>query len=395
MKVLVCHPGTQHAGQLAAMLQRQNLLGGFVTGFRVKPGSVLGKRLRLSGLRTLDASLSPSTRQVWSPELLAKAAQWAGWSGERLMRLRNGCFQKLVPKKAIAASDAVVGFDTASWILAKRTQEMGKPFILDRAAVHRSTRASIRVSFKSAGLAGQAIPSELSGIQDRVESDEIAMASRIVVASRFSERSLLDAGVAADKVAVIPYGVNWDWFAEGSNRPSAAGKLVFLFVGHVTKDKGVSVLLDAWKRLAASDAELWLAGGGDAKLIETAQATVGVRMLGKLGPDELRKAYRGASVFVFPTFCDGFGLVLLEAMSSGLPIIATANCAAPELTRDGVAGVVVPTGDAAALCAAMEDACSNRSAWSKRGAAAREIAKSNSWEAYGEKWVSLLREVVA
>lgn len=395
MKVLVCHPGTQHAGKLAAMLQRQDLLGGFVTGFRVKPGSILGKRLRLSGLRTLDASLSPSTRQVWSPELLAKAAQWAGWSGERLMRLRNGCFQRLVPKKAIASSDAVIGFDTASWILAKRTQELGKPFILDRAAIHRSTRAAIRSLFKAAGLAGQATPSEQGEVQDDVESDEIARASRIVVASRFSERSLLDAGVAPERIEVIPYGVNSDWFVDAESRDAAGEKLVFLFVGHLTMDKGVGVLLDAWKRMGATDAELWLAGSGDPAVVQSAMGMPGVRVLGKLGPDELRKAYQGASVFVFPTFCDGFGMVLLEAMSCGRPIIATPHCAAPELVEDGAAGVICPVGDAAAFAAAMADACANRSAWAKRAIAAREIAKKYSWEAYGKRWASLLREVVA
>jgi glycosyltransferase involved in cell wall biosynthesis len=223
----------------------------------------------------------------------------------------------------------------------------------------------------------------------------MALATRIVVASRFSERSLLDAGIPAEKIAVIPYGVNPNWFAGGTNGNGAGDRMVFLFVGHVTTGKGVGVLLDAWKRLGASDAELWLAGGGDSAVVQTAQSTPGVRVLGKLGPDELRKAYQGASVFVFPTFCDGFGMVLLEAMSSGLAIIATPNCAAPELVRDGAAGVIFPTGDPAALSAAMADACADRAAWEKRGAAAREIAMSYSWEAYGKRWADLLREVVA
>ena len=130
-------------------------------------------------------------------------------------------------------------------------------------------------------------------------------------------------------------------------------------------------------------------------MVQSAKSIPGVRVLGKLGPEELRKAYQGASVFVFPTFCDGFGMVLLEAMSSGLPIIATPHCAAPELVEDGAAGVICPVGDAEAFAAAMADACANRSVWVKRGVAAQEIAKSYSWEAYGEQWAALLREVVA
>ena len=159
-------------------------------------------------------------------------------------------------------------------------------------------------------------------------------------------------------------------------------------------EKGIAILLDAWKRLAPSDAELCLAGSGDAETITTARAIPGVRVLGKLAPEELRAIYQGASVFVFPTFYDGFGMVLLEAMASGLPILATSNCAAPDLIRDGAAGAIFPSGDPTALCAAMADVCANRAAWSQRGVAAREIARAYSWEAYGERWAALLREVV-
>lgn len=395
MKVIVCHPGTQHAGKLAAALKHEELLGRFFTGFRVRPDSMFGKWLRLSGLRALDESLTDCTRQIRAPELFAKAAQCLGSRGERLMRLRNGWFQRLIPSGAIASSDAVIGFDTSSWILAKRTKELRKPFILDRAAIPRSTRASIRAEFSQSGIGEEASESRPGDVQDELETEEMALSTRIVVASRFAERSVQDAGVAAEKITVIPYGVNWDWFAEGDNRAGASGKVVFLFVGLLKNEKGIGTLLAAWKQLGASNAELWLAGSGDADVVQSAQSVPGVRVLGKLGPDELRKTYQGASVFVFPTFHDGFGMVLLEAMSGGLPIIATPNCAAPELIQDGAAGVVCPAGDSEALCSAMADACANRSAWSKRGIAAREIAKTYSWDAYGKRWAALLREVVA
>ena len=391
---MVCHPGTQHAGRLAAALQHEAMLGRFFTGFRVRPDSMLGRRLRLSGLRALDESLTDCTTQIRSPELFAKLAQCLGSRGERLMRIRNGWFQRLIPRAAIASSDAVIGFDTASWVLAKRAREFRKPFVLDRAAVHRSTRASIRAEFRHSGLGQEASESRPGDIQDEIETEEMARSTRIVVASRFSERSVVNAGFSAGKVTVIPYGVNWSWFAEGGDRDGAGGKMVFLFVGILKNEKGVGVMVEAWKQLRAPDAELWLAGGGDDAVIEAARAVPGVRVLGKLGPDELRKAYRDASVFVFPTFYDGFGMVLLEAMSSGLPVIATPNCAAPDLIQNGAAGVVFPAGDPAALCSAMADACANRAAWAGRGMAAREIAKAHTWEAYGKRWATLLREVV-
>ncbi len=388
MNALVCHPGTQHAGKLAAQLRRENLLGTFFTGFRVRPDSFLGRRLRLSGLRALDESLVDCTRQIRLPELLAKLAQCLGWSGERLMRLRNAWFQKLIPERELAGCEAVIGFDTSSWILAKRAKKLGKPFFLDRAAIHRRTRAAIRASVDSG------ITAPAGDAQDAVETEEMESASRIIVASRFAERSVCEAGIAAEKIEVIPYGVDADSFSPGGKFDTGAGRIVFLFVGLLKKEKGILTLLAAWRQLAAPGAELWLAGSGDADVIEAARGVPGVKVFGKLAQQELRQIYRDADVFVFPTFYDGFGMVLLEAMASGLPVIATANCAAPELIREGEAGVIFPAGDPAALRTAMADACADRAAWTHRGVAARDVAKSHSWDAYGKRWAGLLREAV-
>jgi len=320
-------------------------------------------------------------------------AQCLGLGGERLMRLRNGWFQRRIPRNTIALSDSVIGFDTASWILAKRTRELGRPFVLDRTTAHRATRAAIRKALRADAPLPDESSSSNGGVQDALESEEFALATRIVVASRFAEQSLLNARIPAEKITVIPYGVNSDMYAGDENQQRSSDRLVFLYVGHLTLEKGMGVLLDAWRRLGAAEAELWLAGGGDPEWIERARSTAKVRILGKLGPEALREAYRSASVFVFPTYCDGFGMVLLEAMASGLPIVATPHSAAPELIQDETAGLVCPAGDAIALCSALADACSNRQRWNARGRAAREIAKNYTWENYGLRWAALLREV--
>lgn len=376
------------------MLHRQELLGRFFTGVRLKPGSMLEKYLKLSIHRNLDESLAKCTTQIWGPELFGKAAQTLGWKGERLMRLRNGWFQKLVPNRAIAASDVVIGFDTSSWILARRSQELGKPFILDRTAVHRATRASILATLDRSG---NGVPTATPGpndVQDTLESKEFALASKVVVASHFTKRSLLDAGIASGNIAVIPYGVDERWFGDGGKRGRSTTKTVFLFVGNITIEKGIGVLLAAWRQLKAPNAELWLVGGGAKDVLSMAEGMAGVRVLGKLGPEALLETYRKASVFVFPTFFDGFGLVLLEAMASGLPIIATPNCAAPDLIGDGEAGRIFPAGDSDSLCSTMEDVCLNLPSWFRKGEAAQEIARAFSWEAYGARYADMLREVI-
>ena len=81
-------------------------------------------------------------------------------------------------------------------------------------------------------------------------------------------------------------------------------------------------------------------------------------------------------------------------MASGLPVIATRSCAAPELIRDNFAGSLCAAGSSAELLAAMADVLSNPHDWALRGVAARGIAQSYSWQAYGSRWATLLREVI-
>ena len=395
MKVIVCHPGTQHAGKLAAALRKEDLLASFYTGWRLNPDSMLGRRLHLSGLRALDASLTGCTVQIRSPEFFARVARGLGSGGERLMRLRNAWFQRLIPQRAITSSDAVIGFDTSSWLLSSRAKELGKPFVLDRTAIHRTTRATIRRGLETAGQQAAPLAIPPHDIQDDLESAELTHASRVVVASHFAKHSLTDAGIAAGKIAILPYGVNSGWFAAGASRAGVTGNAIFLYVGNLRTDKGLDVLLDAWKQVDATAAELWLVGEGEPAVIQSARGMPGVRLLGKLAPEKLRATYQNATAFVFPTYYDGFGMVLLEAMACGLPIIATPHCAAPELVQDGAAGRICPVGDSTALAAAMADVCTQRASWEQRGSAACAIAKAYSWETYGTRWAALLREVVA
>jgi len=309
------------------------------------------------------------------------------------MRLRNAWFQKLIPDHAISSSDAVIGFDTSSWILAKRAKNAGRPFILERTAIHRSTRAQIRARSSAFAAGVKAAGAQAVDAQDKLESEEVALASKVVVASEFSACSVRDAGVPREKIAVIPYGVDWPWFANSQTIAESSGKLVFLFVGLLKEEKGIQVLIEAWKRLAAPEAELWLVGSGEPHVVDAASRVPGVHVRGKLSSQELRQTYQSASVFVFPTYYDGFAMVLLEAMASGLPVLATPHCAAPELVHGGEAGAIFPADDPDALRAAMAAVCANRAAWAGKGAAAKEIAKSYSWENYGKRWATLLREV--
>ncbi|HEX2085220.1 MAG TPA: glycosyltransferase family 4 protein [Solirubrobacteraceae bacterium] len=145
---------------------------------------------------------------------------------------------------------------------------------------------------------------------------------------------------------------------EGPPRPAAGRRedgFRAVFVGRVAREKGIFVLLEAWRR-AGVEGELVVVGPGAA----TDVATPGVRFTGAVGPEEVRNFLAAASVLVMPsiatrTFREPWGLVANEAMHQHVPVIATdaVGAAAGGLVRHERNGLVVPERDADALAGAL------------------------------------------
>lgn len=384
---LVCHPGTQHSARLAECLLEKGLLSAFYTGWR---SPLLNRFIQTTGNRALSAVLRPRSHQIWLPEVAGKILQSCGCGGQSMIRIRNAWFQRMVPNAAIRAADFVIGFDTSAWLLTRRCKTYGKPLILDRTTIHRSARAQIRARHQ---LFARGQASRPDPIQDEIETEEFDGAAAIVVASRFAKNSLVAAGLPEKKIEVIAYGVDLDHFSPAPPPPAASNKVKFLFVGNLVPEKGVQTLLAAWRGLAPDAAELWLVGPGDENLPAADRALPNVTIFGKLGPAQLRDIFRQASVFVFPTFFDGFGLVLLEAMASGLPVIASASCAAPELIDETGAGMICEAGDVAAWARALQSVIRQPEQWTERGIRARTSSERFSWTAYSARWAELLHRL--
>lgn len=125
-----------------------------------------------------------------------------------------------------------------------------------------------------------------------------------------------------------------------------------LFVGDVTRDKGVDVLFDAYRRLSNSS-RLVLVG----RLLPDApvERPSGVEVLGLTPPGEVLTHMRRAGMVVVPSIVlDACPTVVLEAMAAGRPVVASSSGGITDLVEDGETGILVPPGDAVALARAME-----------------------------------------
>ena len=212
--------------------------------------------------------------------------------------------------------------------------------------------------------------------QKRLEMD---LADLTLVPSGFVETTIR-AFHPHKLLARASYGVDLDfWKADDQHREH--GPLRFIYAGQLSLRKGVPILLEAWEKAALREAELELVGSWQLAERKRASLPGGVVWRPPCSSAALRDRYRAADVFVFPSFFEGFGLVLLEAMACGLPAISSEATAGPDVVTENC-GRVVPTGNLEALVESIRWFDKNRDKLPAMSHAARSRVEYCSWENY-------------
>ena len=210
---------------------------------------------------------------------------------------------------------------------------------------------------------------------------ECELADRILVGSTFARNAFIEEGFPAEKVIVIPYGADLERFSP--ERPGVEQRKTFkaLFVGGIVQRKGISYLLRAYQRFKGPNTELILVGSYPDDSSPFAPFRDDVKHTPHVPQADLPEIYRSADVFVFPSLLEGMGLVVLEAMASGLPVITTPN-GPGDLVRDGVDGFVVPIRDVDAIVEKLEYLRTHPEERLLMGQNARARAKMFTWQHY-------------
>lgn len=159
---------------------------------------------------------------------------------------------------------------------------------------------------------------------------------KIITVSEFSKRELVDFyKVNASLVSVIHNGVS-DVFLH--NMPiKQVGKRVVLGVSSLDHRKNFRSLIEAFNLLDSNDVQLVIVGQANEVFTSFTHSNSGnVRFLGYLQDAELAQHYASASVFVYPSLYEGFGLPVLEAMVSGVPVVCSSSSSLPEVGGDAV-----------------------------------------------------------
>lgn len=212
---------------------------------------------------------------------------------------------------------------------------------------------------------------------------ESGMASSYLVASSFTKQTLVENGVSAQSVTVVPYGVDTRRFIPDDRRDANPGtKLQLLFVGRINQRKGIKYLLEALRLLKSDRVHLTVCGRvvDGLELFRPFADRVSIRP--SVGARELVAAYQAADLFVFPSVAEGFGQVLLESLACGLPVLSTTRTAAPDLIENGLEGFVVEPRSAAAIAERIAWAIDHRSQLAEMSRAARLRAEQFTWHRF-------------
>jgi glycosyltransferase involved in cell wall biosynthesis len=230
----------------------------------------------------------------------------------------------------------------------------------------------------------------------RRRDEEFKLCDRIVVPSTAAQRSFAEMGYA-EKTEVVPLGVNADFFVPRRADAQPSSPFRVCYVGRVEAAKGIGYLLQAWKRLALPRAELVLVGEvkDEMKPFLKTYANCNVRFTGVLPPQELAHCYHESTVSVFPSPNEGFGMVLLEAMASGLPTIGTDMTGAVDCMKNRKDGIIVPARNVDALADAILWCYQHPEESRVMGRAARaRIEREFTLEHYNQRIIALYRSLV-
>lgn len=237
--------------------------------------------------------------------------------------------------------------------------------------------------------------------------EEFKQADYVVCCSNLAKETLMNNGVREENIVVRRLGVDLMQFRQQSGRSlgdarRATEAIRLLFVGSITPLKGVHRLLDAFCSLEA-DVELTLIGvlPTDRRLKEKIEAAVAktkrVRVLPPVAQDKLKEVYWDHDLFVMPSLCDGWGMVVNQALACGLPVVVSDMAGAKECITDGVNGFVYesqsPDGLLEALYKGARLVKSRRNEMDTQATYLEATHTVRTWDQYGQEWSEWLDEL--
>lgn len=403
-RVLVSHPGRQHGHQLVHALQEGGYLAKFITSIWYKPDhfpfnliNILPselrnrteKELRKRYYENIDGNL---VKQFPFFEIPREALErlLKGYKSDLGIYLENqihdwyaaGQIDRLKP-------NIVVGYESSALRTFKRAKSLNIVTVLDLAQVHYKFIGKIRRRYLEYD---RTFDSKVSDKEDRVKEKELKCADYIITLSNLVRESLVNYGISENKIYLATLGFDPDKFKlKETYRKVGAFKL--LYVGAITSRKGIRLLLEAYRELNLKNSEVVIIGGksNDSGFLKKYDGMF--KYIPYLSHEQLVSYYQDADVFVFPSYLDSWGMVVIEAMGCGTPVIVSENTGTKEVVANGINGFIIPVEDVSALKEKILFFYNNRDKLEYFGKNARKQAKNYTWGNYGKSVREIIEEI--
>jgi len=238
---------------------------------------------------------------------------------------------------------------------------------------------------------------EMYDLSIKRELKEYKIADIISVPSKFVFNSFIKMGVNKKKLFLNPLGIDLKRFKPNANKLKKNKNFKILYVGSVSVRKGVIYLLEAFKSLNIKNKELIIIGSiqkNIKKILKKYLDDERIVTIPYVENSKLMKFYSEADVFVQPSLEDGFGLVILEALACGCPVIATKNTGAEDIFSSGSAGYIVNSCSSNEILKKLKFLEKNEFIRKKLSLNGLKIVKKiKGWDNYGNKWSKKIKQL--
>ena len=360
-KFTVSHAGKQHSYHLAYALRMFEKLQGFYTSSYIEQ-AWLQKLIAQSGnqfftRRFKEGLAGPFVHSHWGFELketIMRKLQGKSLAVQNQVYQRDVDFDQMMARKLPGIeSSHFWGFQGSCHASLNAAKDTGKVAICELATAHvvqakkiLSEEAKLQPDWADS-IDNLYFP---PAYEKRLE-EEPQRADIVIAASGFTKWTLTESGIPEKKIKVLPLGFEAEKIpfilpeTGFSKRP-----LRLLFAGTATQRKGISYLMDAMKLIGQTpDIELHIVGGVQGSGTAFWKNKECFTYHNAVSQYEMFRLYQAYDALVLPTVFEGFGLVIVEAMAAGLPVITTSHSMGPEVIESEKNGWLIPIRDAKAI----------------------------------------------
>ncbi|MCS3801722.1 glycosyltransferase [Niastella sp. OAS944] len=404
-QIVISHSGKQHSYYVAKALYDLGNLKRFYTSSYIT-SIVLQRLIEKAGLsflsrRYLQGLGGKYVGSAWKYEVREQVVRRLKGNTPAITELvfkRDVAFDNDLSRKLSKLSfDAYWGFQGSCRNCLAVSNEMGKPSICEMTIAH--VPFAKRILQEEAALHPEWADSidfaSFPAYFEKRMVEEPVIAQKVIAISAFLKQTLVQEGIDESKVTVIPLGFDAKSVSFSEESESIANRpLRLLYAGRVTQRKGIKYALEAMRAFNKKDVELHIIGNlyGSGNAFKSYKDKYQYRS--GITQQELFKTYQQYDALLFPSILEGFGLVTVEAMGAGLPVITTPNTNATEVIRDRKNGFLVPIRDTQAIIKAIEELRGmDNITFQQMRYEARKTALQYTWDSYTNRVSDFIKEI--